>query len=229
MKIGIISDIHSNNYVLEKLFLKEKKVDYWISAGDNVGLFPNVNSTLELLQKNKIISVSGDHEFYLTSDNEMSHSFSGNESIKKQKQSIKRKNLEYVKKLKQNKKLEFNGNKIFITHKINSKSRSLFDSDKYKYDYEKLEGIYREYDFVISGHTHIPSVYYGKKTIFINPGSIGFPVCKLKRPSYVIVDLKSLKVSLKAISFNSKPLIKDIIQNNYNEKFVSYLEKGFNW
>ena len=92
-----------------------------------------------------------------------------------------------------------------------------------------MEEIYFEYDLVISGHTHIPNIYYGKKTIFINPGSIGFPICKLGRPSYIIMDVSNYKISLKTISFNSNLLIKDIIRNGYNIKFEVYLKKGFNW
>lgn len=65
MKIGIITDIHSNisalNIVLNKL--KKIEVDKIICCGDIIGIGPNPEKTVQELMKNKdkLIAVRGNH------------------------------------------------------------------------------------------------------------------------------------------------------------------------
>ena len=69
MKIGIISDIHSNSQAL-KAVLKEFdriKVNKIICCGDIIGIGPNPEETVQMMMKRKgdLISVKGNHEKYL--------------------------------------------------------------------------------------------------------------------------------------------------------------------
>jgi putative phosphoesterase len=45
-----------------------------------------------------------------------------------------------------------------------------------------------EVNAVFFGHTHIPKELYHEKTLFINPGSIGYPIMNNK-PTYCEVEL----------------------------------------
>ena len=70
MKIGIISDIHSNVQAL-KAVLKEFnkiKVDKIICCGDIIGIGPNPEEAVQMLIKKRecLISVRGNHEKYFT-------------------------------------------------------------------------------------------------------------------------------------------------------------------
>ena len=70
MKIGIISDIHSNIQALETV-LKEFnriKVDKIICCGDIIGIGPNPEEAVQMLIKKRecLISVRGNHEKYFT-------------------------------------------------------------------------------------------------------------------------------------------------------------------
>ena len=67
MKIGIISDIHSNLEALKTIINKfnEENVDIILCAGDLIGLGPNPNEVIEyLMTLSNFISVLGNHEFY---------------------------------------------------------------------------------------------------------------------------------------------------------------------
>ena len=69
MKVGIITDIHSNiqalNAVLDKF--NELKVDKIICCGDIVGIGINPEEVVQALmnKKDKLIAVRGNHEQYL--------------------------------------------------------------------------------------------------------------------------------------------------------------------
>ena len=75
---------------------------------------------------------------------------------------------------------------------------------------------YQEYDYVFSGHSHIPHFtekYYPvqdeehrnkKKTIFINPGSVGQPRNHNPRAQFVIADIETEEVMFHKIAYDIK-------------------------
>jgi predicted phosphodiesterase len=67
MRLGILSDIHSNIDALEAVFYsaKNKHIDAWISLGDNVGYLPWANEVLGILRDRQIPWVIGNHEVCL--------------------------------------------------------------------------------------------------------------------------------------------------------------------
>jgi len=72
---------------------------------------------------------------------------------------------------------------------------------------------YKEYDIVLSAHSHRPHSFEGyfvdadspyrgeKKTIFINPGSVGQPRNHNPRAQYAVIDTKSKEVFLTSASY----------------------------
>jgi len=68
MRIGIMTDIHSNIQALDAV-LKEfdrREVEKIICCGDIIGIGPNPEETVQMLIKRKhsLISVRGNHEKY---------------------------------------------------------------------------------------------------------------------------------------------------------------------
>lgn len=59
------------------------------------------------------------------------------------------------------------------------------------YEYLVEEGISRDVDIVIFGHTHRPVVEYVDGLTIINPGSLTYPRQQGRRPSYVIMDINA--------------------------------------
>ena len=74
--------------------------------------------------------------------------------------------------------------------------------------------LYEKYDYVFSGHSHIPHFfekYYDaddpqrrnrKKTIFINPGSAGQPRNMNNRAQYVILDMESEEMQFRKVQYD---------------------------
>lgn len=69
MKIGVITDIHSNINALNKVLeeFDKIKIDKIVCCGDIIGIGPNPEETVQELMKNKdkLIAVRGNHEQYL--------------------------------------------------------------------------------------------------------------------------------------------------------------------
>jgi putative phosphoesterase len=229
MRIGIISDVHSNNYALQKLFEKEKDIACWLCAGDIVGLFPNVNETIELMQQYEVVAVAGDHEYYLMNAEVMQHSFSGNDSIQKQRAAVTQANLQFIEQLRHKETVVKDGKKIHLTHALLYAKPDFSDAEKYRYDWSVIEKKYTDFDIVISGHNHLPSIYYGKQVIFINPGSLGFPIGKWARPSYCILNTDDNICEFKYLSFGHQQMIADIGKADYNKGYIDYLNNNFIW
>ncbi len=208
MKLLIISDIHANQSALEEI-LKDAKAKYEFNAiailGDivNYGMRPNeVIDLIKRLEYPIIANIFGNHEKALF-DGDTSH-FStdrGRAVLEYTKKRLSEISTNYlldhlspsgVQEIKIGKK------KIVFVH------GTLTDPFWGKMtDEEMSKPIYADYDFVISGHSHIPNLtekfyedkskpeYRNKKrTVFLNPGSVGQPRNHNPRAQYLYVDIE---------------------------------------
>lgn len=223
MKIGVISDIHSNIFALKEIFRRETHVNQWICLGDFVGIFPNVNEVIDLLKEKKAILIRGNHEENLMNGNVIAASYSANESIQHQRKTIHPKNIEFIKNLSSHGNITIDGIRCFYTHAL------IQTKNKFSIDFSAIEKKYQDFDIVLYGNTHYPLICYLKKIIVVNPGSAGFPIDKIRKASYVIIDTKDYTIQIKRFNFNKKLLIKNIIKNKYNNKLITYLQNDFIW
>lgn len=242
MKLVVLSDIHANLSALDAVindFQKKYIYDSIIILGDiiNYGMRPNetINRVRSLAPS---ICIFGNHEKAII-DNDLSK-FSTNRG---------KEILEYTAKLlsPDSKKfilfemehsgmsvIENKGKRILFVH------GSLTDPfwGKMTCD-ERKNTNYAEFDFVISGHSHIPgysiSLFddqsnvefrYKHKTIFLNPGSVGQPRNHNPLAQYLFIDTEN-----ETFDFNCVKYDITTEQKLYNNKKVDpfykvRLEKG---
>ena len=227
MIIGVYADLHANMPALNAMQLVAGHVDQWVAVGDSVGLYPQVNEVLDWQRRNRVVYVRGDHEEALVEVRELLGSFTGTESIRKQAKVVTPENLNLLASLPLVSNLESDGVKICVTHFLTSESQSA--KNKYAMDIALLEEKYKGYDFFFFGHTHLPSVLYGRHTIFINPGSAGFPIDVEKRCSMVVLDTVRRSFDLIRFDYDADALIKVIESSGYNQKLVAYIRNGHRW
>lgn len=227
MIFGIYSDLHANFPALEAMQTVAGRVDRWVALGDSVGLYPQVNEVLDWQRQHSALYVKGDHEAALIADGELTGSFTGTESIKKQAKVISRDNLCLLTGLPNKVDIDSDGVKICITHFLAAESHT--ERSKYAIDVSLLEKEYQGYDFVFFGHTHLPAVLYGRCTVFINPGSAGFPVDVEQRCSMVLFNACNRRFEVVRFDYDTDALIKAIERDGYNEKLISYIRNGHRW
>ncbi len=187
----IMSDIHGNRAALQSV-LDAVSGNYEIGAcillGDLIDYGMHSNEVVEMLQDMQypvICNIWGNHEHSILCEDYVRFSSErGRECAKYTKSILNSRTLDYLKNnMKRTGHLEFAyaGRKCLAVH------GSLADEYWRSITPEQALEEYSDYDYVFSGHSHRPHFfekYYKvedastrnqKKTVFINPGSVGQP------------------------------------------------------
>ena len=193
MKIGVISDIHSNIDALNEI-LKEfdnNNVDKIIVLGDSIGIGPFPEEVMKKLieKKESIIGyVIGNHEGYLLKGiPEYKHNSDSKEEIDKipeeeirlhswNHKQLSIESINFIRTIPDSKLIEVCGKKIYISH------YPLKPDGKYKNfikmaNAEEFEELYDDVnaDIYLYGHTHKQNIVNKDNKYYINPGSVGCP------------------------------------------------------
>lgn len=228
----VLSDIHGNLSALRAVISDFKSRGYnpdgIIILGDNInyGMRPNeVVEELRLLSEryDVIVNIFGNHEKALI-DGETSH-FStdrGKKVLDFTRNHLNGESFEYINTLTKEgfKDLVIDGKRILFIH------GDLSDPYWGKLNKNTVDDkSYGDFDFVISGHSHIPHLmehfhaaenplYRNKKrTVFINPGSVGQPRNHNPSAQYLYMEISS-----ETFHFNSVPYDIDKERALYTEE-----------
>lgn len=235
MQIAIFSDIHANLTALEAVlshcFKKYGSNIYIIHLGDCIdyGMRPNeVIKMLSSIKSQMLANIAGNHEMALY-------------GIKVDYFSSKRgyKANCYTKSILTQDSYDFINNM--------QKSGYIFEIDNKKFlaihgdltephwgnmnNEEKKSTAYNQYDYVLSGHTHINSLSYSinkaehKRTIFINPGSIGQPRNLNPKAQYAVLDTESNSIYFEAVYYDYK-IEQSLYTDNVDLYYRDRLAKG---
>jgi putative phosphoesterase len=217
--IYVISDIHGNIDALKMFFKKIKMTsnDNIIALGDYIGYYYNTNECLDLLRKNKIICILGNHDenFLKYYDNKKmlkrlcdkygnAYSFA--------KKNISSANMQFLKKLKKNKTMKFGKTSVKFSH------GSPWKIDQYIYPNTDISTLKRfkkfPNDVFFVGHTHRKLELKFEKKIIYNPGSIGQPRDGKKGLHWIEFNEKNLNVKFKSAKYEVKKLKEQILFND---------------
>lgn len=189
MNVLIMSDIHGNMEALEKVLEKVKHYDIQgcILLGDLIDYGMHSNEVVEYIHKLSypiLCNIWGNHEHAIVNESyERFSSDRGRESAGHTRQSLSDSTWSYLTGMESVGRKEFicAGKKCLAVHGS--------EEDIYWGSIQPGQELseYHQYDYVFSGHSHHPHFfekYYEaedikrrnkKKTIFINPGSVGQP------------------------------------------------------
>jgi len=216
MILAVFSDIHANLTALKACYAhlrnncQEAKI---IILGDYIDYGPRPNEVIEFIQSMKPeVVLCGNHERAIFYDESMYFSTSrGVESVMYTKSILNQQSCDFLQQ-------HLEGKYVFITETkkilfIHGELSNVFWG-KMPYTEMQNNNNYKEFDFVISGHTHVPhlvEMLYPNvnallreqtKTIFINPGSIGQPRNHCKHAQYVLLDTETEEVFFFKIPYN---------------------------
>ena len=231
MRIGIITDIHSNIQALKAVLNEFDKeiVDTILCSGDIIGIGINPEETVQELikRKNMLIAVSGNHEQYImkglpknvhNDTRKMSHEEIENHEWNHNKLSNKSK--DFIKRLELSKIIKIEGKKIYIVHyPLNNDGtyKKHIKKTSIKENIEMFKEI--DADVFLYGHTHTYSVNKKDGKWYINTGALGCPM------GSNIAKAGILEISEGNIEF--KPInviydVNEIIEEINNLKFPFY-------
>jgi len=237
MRFAVIGDIHSNKYALESVIsdINKRNVDFIVSTGDLVGYLPFPNEVIELIRKNKIMVVQGNHDKFIgestkviqedlagISDNDIQ----SNASSYFTNLTITDDNRKYLSNLPDKITIDCNGLKILIVH---GSPRAV---DEYLYeDIKSLKSLLEaiDQDIIICGHTHIPYHFSLNNKHIINVGSVGKPKHGSPMSTYAIVEIINGEIKSETIqvSYDLSKITESIKETRMiSNKLINMLEQG---
>lgn len=210
MQILLLSDVHGNlqalQAVLEKV-KKEYKIGGCVFLGDMIDYGMHSNEVIELLKSIEypiLCNIWGNHEHAVYNDvYDRFSSERGKQSAGHTKKILTQSAWEYIGKDMRRAgsfSFECEGKRCLAVH------GSLEDEYWRSIQPEKISEAYREYDYVFSGHSHLPHFvekFYKsdnsetrnkKKVIFVNPGSAGQPRNLNNMAQFAVLWLQTEKV-----------------------------------
>lgn len=230
MKIGIISDIHSNIIALEEVFKKFKieNVDKVICIGDVIGIGPHPEKCVQFLIEHKdmmLTYVKGNHENYLLNGikrknhNEKDAKPMTDEQIATHiwnHSRINERQKEFIKELKCRDTIIIQDKRIIVEHyPMDEKNKfKKFNKNPTAIEIEELFED-KNADIYLFGHTH--QIYYCNNNgkYYINPGSLGCPIYT-KSASAGILNIENNNVEYKQIQvkYDIEKVVEDIKKLN---------------
>ena len=205
MKILLMSDIHGNKEAFRCTLDKASRdhnIKKCILLGDMIDYGMHSNEVIQMAKSIPypvICNIVGNHEdAILRDDYNRFSSERGKTSAKYTKSRLTEESIYYITNKMHNQgfwEFECDGKKCLAVH--GSLEDYLWKSIRPE---DTLSG-YEKYDYVFSGHSHIPhcfEIYYEandpahrnkKKTVFINPGSVGQPRNHNPMAQYAVLDI----------------------------------------
>ena len=223
MKLGIITDIHSNILALDKVIeeFKKIKIDKIICCGDIIGIGPRPEEVVQELMKisDKLIAVRGNHEKYLLEglpinihDDKRKMDL---EEIKNHKwihSRISEQSKNFLEGFPTYRNIKIENKNIYATHYPINSDGSYKKHIKFPTIKESKE-MFNEVnsDIYIYGHTHVECANYIEGKCFINPGSLGCPL-KSNIAKAGVLDIKCNEVQFKQLNilYDVSEVIKEI-------------------
>lgn len=239
-KIVILSDIHANLTAI-KAVLKHAGTQYdpdaYVLLGDviNYGMRPNeVIDELRNLPVPVAVNLMGNHEKALLDGDTVHFSTERGKQLLEYTSSILTEDsLRYIRREMTGEAVKENWqgkNFLFVHGDKNDCFWGKLRADKVSDEY------YSNYDYVISGHTHLPHYiehFYSvdcprlrnkKKTIFINPGSVGQPRNQNPCAQYVYLELSTGTIHYNSVTYDieaERRLYPDSLDPFYKERLLS--------
>lgn len=218
MKILIMSDIHGNREAYQEVLSRAAgcaDIQACIILGDLIDYGMHSNEIIRMtkaLPYPVICNIRGNHEdAVLRDDYSRFSSERGQISARYTKSILNQETWDYINTVMDSsgmKEFECAGKQCLAVH--GSLGDEYWKSISPDGDLEK----YMKYDYVFSGHSHLPHFvekYYKcddpvhrnkKKTIFINPGSVGQPRNLNNMAQFVVADLETESVSFEKVRYD---------------------------
>ncbi|SEW25775.1 metallophosphoesterase family protein [Natrinema salifodinae] len=197
MKVGLISDVHSNLVALETVLEDMPPVDGLLCAGDVVGYNPWPAECVDELRERAVPTVMGNHDAAVVEDTPFRFNGMARAGVEHAKRRLGEEQLAWLESLPAERTACDGRVKLVHGHPD--------DPDRYaRYTYpsEFSPGLLGDEDVLVLGHTHVQGVERFAEGIVVNPGSVGQPRDGDPRAGYAVLDLDALTVETHRVEYD---------------------------
>lgn len=218
MKIGLITDIHSNLAALEaavRSFHREGCTAV-ICCGDVIGIGPEPEKTVRCLQGLPgLIAVRGNHERYLTEGLPADMSPSEAAHHRWQHGRLSAASVAFLTALPDLRKIILENHCIVIQHYAMDAQRQYLPCAP-KTDAESLRCLFPEGDIVLYGHDHRRCILEAENRWYINAGALGCPrTARTARAGILTLTENAVSIEPLDLAYDVDSVIGQIDRLNY--------------
>ena len=192
MKIGIVSDIHSDPRALRRALEDLPSTDVLLCPGDAISEYRFCPETVELLQRAKVLCIQGNHELVLFGGRNPAY-------LKKCQDSFTAATLDFLATAPVSRELQFDGTKVLLVH---GSPWDPYDEYVYPGSARLARFAALSHDLVCLGHTHVPFIHRAGQVTVVNPGSCSQPRDQDRRGAYAVFNTYTREATIHRFSLD---------------------------
>ena len=218
MKIGAISDIHSNIVALDAVLADMESVDLLVCAGDVVGYNPRPAECVDRIREKSIPTIEGNHDRAVTTDEYPGFNDMAVAGVKYAQDALNDDQMSWLTTLEPEKTMLDGRLKIVHGHPD--------DPDRYTRPEDFGPDLLGEEDLLIMGHTHVQHHEIYPDGMVVNPGSVGQPRDRDHRAAYSIIDLDERTVEDHRVDYDVDSVVMQVVEAGLPQQIGFRLTQG---
>jgi len=194
MKVGVVSDIHSNLVALEAVLADMPDVDRLVCAGDVVGYNAWPAECVDVLRERNVPTVMGNHDRMVATGRNFRGNGMAQAGVEYADAELNDVQRTWVENLPRER--TFADGRLKVVHDHPE------DQDRYTYPDEFSPALLGDEDALVLGHTHVQHHERYDEGVVVNPGSVGQPRDRNPRAAYAVLDLENLSVEERRVEYD---------------------------
>jgi len=218
MRLGVISDIHSNLPALEAVAADMPAVDGLVCAGDIVGYNPWPADCVEWVRDREVPTVMGNHDRMAAGAGNFRGNRMARAGVQHAEEQLDDDALGWLADLPEQRQLR--DDRLAVVHGHPD------DPDRYTRLHEFGPDLLRGADALVMGHTHVQHHERYDEGVVLNPGSVGQPRDGDPRAAYAVLDLEDLTVEERRVGYNIDAVVRAVEDAGLPDRIGSRLREG---
>ncbi len=225
-RIAVISDVHANKHALEAVIrdAEGKGVKWFLNAGDIIGYGAYPNETVEICTGKHHVPISGNVDREVIGSDDEGEGLKW-KALRYAKEELSNRNLRVLAKLPDKRSIKVGEKDLLIVH-------GSPDSPEEHLKASTPEKRYKEivkkapFDLIICGHTHEQFSKNVKRTLFLNPGSVGRNAEGTAYAQYALIDIDTLSFEMINIDYDIRGAVRALRERDQPEEFSRMILSG---
>ena len=218
MRVGIVSDIHSNLVALEAVLEDMPDVDRLVCAGDVVGYNPWPAECVDVVREQGAPTVMGNHDRKVAGGRNFRGNSMARAGVAHAAEALNDVQMGWLRRLPRERTL-FDG-RLKVVHDHPE------EQDRYTRPGDFSPRLLGDEDVLVLGHTHVQHHEEYDEGVVLNPGSVGQPRDRDPRAAYAVLDLETLAVDERRVEYDVGQVAAAVREAGLPEGTAERLEEG---